>query len=360
MGKFLDIIQEQQPVSTRKQTLVNGFKEFFNVDLTTVQRDPDMIPLVDSLLKNPRSMIAKMLDVDPDIQLTYDKDQRKLRGDQIEGGGGFNTRQHTTDITNSESVVTEAATPESINKFLNSIEVPSISAVDAQRAADRWTEFIEFLKNDLQWNYSIQYKKPEPAAQPTPGEPTGQPAPENPTGQPDTGEKPQASKRDMLIDPDKKGLFRRGIEAAGRGLRDLGGAAKRAFQSQDPYNPNANRDAMGNLGLGSIKSKPNQGRIDSKKIEKRMKSVQAKLSNLEGEEYQKALGTFDTLRTNWGKVKPALISYPEKNGDWRNYISNQLASLEQQVGIDPDSSLAKNPQYIDITALGAGGNRQRR
>ena len=351
MGKFLDIIQEQQPVATRKQTLVNGFKEFFNVDLTTVQRDPDMIPLVDSLLKNPRNMIAKMLDVDPDIQLTYDKDQRKLRGDQIEGGGGFNTRQHTTDITNSESVVAEAATPESINKFLNSIEVPSIPAADAQQAAARWTEFIEFLKNDLQWDYSIQYKKPEPAAQPATAEPTAQPTPGEPTAQPTDGEEPQAPERDMLIDPDKKSLFRRGIEAAGRGLKDLGGAAKRAFQNQDPYNPNANRDAMGNLGLGSIQRKPNQGKIDSKKIEQRMKSVQAKLSNLEGEEYQKALGTFDTLRTNWGKVKPALISYPEKNGDWRNYISNQLASLEQQVGIDPDPALSRNPRSVSYTHL---------
>ena len=344
MGKFLDILQEQQPVLTRKQTLINGFKEFFNVDITVDQRDDDMLPLVDSLLKNPRAMIAKMLDVDPDIQLTYDKDQRKFRGDQIEGGGGFASRHHTAKITNSENVVAEAATPESINKFLNSIEIPSIPAADAQRAADRWTEFIEFIKNDLQWDYGIQYKKPEPAAQPTPA----------------AGEEPQAPERDMLIDPDKKGLFRRGIEAAGRGLRDLGGAAKRAFQNQDPYNPNSNRDALGNLGLGSIQRKPNQGKIDSKKIEQRMKSVQAKLSNLEGEEYQKALGTFDTLRTNWGKVKPALISYPEKNADWRNYISNQLASLEQQVGIDPDPDLARNPRYVDITALGDGGNRQRR
>ena len=322
MGKFLNIIQDQQPVSNRKQTLINGFKQFFNVDLNAQQ--------VNYISKNPRGMIAKMIEVDPDIQLTYDKDQRRFRNDQIDGQGSmpFGSR---TQAANIESSLNEAASAQTIQKFLSELGIPNISGRDAEEAASKWVDFIEFVKNDLQWDYGIDYKKPQ-----EPGE------------------------RDMLIDPDKKSLFRRGIEAAGRGLKDLGGAAKRAFQNQDPYNPNANRDALGNLGLGSIQRKPNQGKIDSKKIEQRMKSVQAKLSNLEGEEYQKALGTFDTLRTNWGKVKPALVSYPEKNGDWRNYISNQLAALEQQVGIDPDPDLARNPRYVDLTALGASGNRQRR
>lgn len=275
-------------------------------------------------------MIAKMIEVDPVIKLTYDKDQRKFRNDQIEGGSDvFGSRSHVSSANPQESVVAEAASPQSIQKFLSNLGIPNISDSDAQRAADQWVNFIEYVKNDLQWNYGIEYQQPR-------------------------------SDRGMLIDPDKKSLFKRGIEAAGRGLRDLGGAAKNAISQQDPYNPNANRDTMGNLGLDKIQRKPNQGRIDSKKIEQRMKSVQAKLSNLEGEEYNKALNTFDVLRNNWGKVKHALISWPEKNGDWRNYISNQLAALEQQIGIDPDPSLARNSQYIDINNLSDGGNRSRR
>lgn len=321
MGKFLDQIQEQQPAGNRKQTLINGFQQFFNVSLNPQQ--------VNYISKNPRGMIAKMIAVDPSIELTYDKDQRKFRNDQIDGAETmpFGSRAHTTNV---ESTLNEAASPQSIQKFLSDLGIANISDRDAQEAAAKWVDFIEFVKNDLQWNYGIDYKKLQ-----EPGE------------------------RGMLIDPDKKSLFRRGVEAAGRGLRDLGGAAKNAISQQDPYNPNANRDAMGNLGLDKIKRKPNQGKIDSKKIEQRMKSVQAKLSNLDGAEYENALSTFDTLRSNWGKVKPALVSYPEKNGDWRNYISNQLTSLEQKVGINPDAKLAHNPQYIDINALGAGGNRSR-
>jgi hypothetical protein len=61
--------------------------------------------------------------------------------------------------------------------------------------------------------------------------------------------------------------------------------------------------------------------------------VQARISNLKDQEYDDAMNTFNTLRTNWTKVKPALKTNPRANKDWHQYVNKQLAALEQQVGI---------------------------
>lgn len=166
-----------------------------------------------------------------------------------------------------------------------------------------------------------------------------------------------AQTNEPIIDPDGKGLFRRGIEAAGRGLKRAGAAAANAVQQQDPYNPNQNRNALGNLGVDKLGGKPNQGKVDAKKIDQRLKSVQAKLTNLTGDQYQQQKQEFDKLRDEWSQVKPTLISYPEKNNDWRNYINNSLRKLETKVGISPDPDKSRQPGIFIPGAIGDSGYR---
>jgi hypothetical protein len=152
-------------------------------------------------------------------------------------------------------------------------------------------------------------------------------------------------------------MFQRGLSAGWKGVKGAAKGAWNSLTSGDPYDTNKRKeDLFGNMGLDKI-DLTNQGKIDSKNIDKRLKQVQSRLKNdITG----KAQGTYDKLLDHWSKVKPALISYPEKNQEWRNYINNQLAELENMVGLKPDPKLARNPGMIDINTLTSAGGRQTR
>ena len=295
MGKFEDILNENA-VNRLQEVMMDFFQQSL----------PQEIAVRISKLPK-RYLLQQMVPVDTTNKFTFDKQAAKLRPDQL-GQAGFGRRIMTHNV---EESINEAATVDTIQQFAQSIGLKPLKPEVAEQAAKRWPEFVEAVKNKLGWDYNIQY----------------QPAPEQP-----------APEQPPPVNPIGKSLFRRGIEAAGRGLKDLGTAAKNAYMNQDPHNPNSNRNPFGNLGIDKIKSTPNQGKIDSKEIEERLGYIQSKIGTVSSDMQPRVKEIHDKLIDHWVKVKPALISYPEKNQEWKGYIQNQLTELEKYTGIQPGSA----------------------
>ncbi|NBV57849.1 MAG: hypothetical protein EBR72_08690, partial [Bacteroidetes bacterium] len=246
MGKFEDIINENR-VNQLQEVLMDFFGQ------TVPQKR------LIQLTKNSRGFVQAAVSVDPDY--SFDKTARKFRPDQV--GQKVNNIGNNRVMANriqparqatTQKPVTEAATVDSVQKFAQWVGMKPLDTQTAENVAKRWPEFIEEIKNKLQWNYGI-----ERAEQPAPEQPAPeQPAPEQPAPE-DESEPP--------VNPVGKSLFKRGIEAAGRGLKSLGSAAAGAISNQNPYDPNSNRNPFGDLGVSKVKLSQNTGKIDSKEID---------------------------------------------------------------------------------------------
>ena len=318
MGKFEDVINENS-INRLQEVMMDFFKQSL----------PQQIAV--RISKNPkRYLIQQMEPVDAAGKFSFDRQAAKLRPDQI-GQAGFGQRSMVRSVGES---INEAATADTIQQFVKSIGLKPLQPDIAEQAAKRWPEFVEAVKTKLRWDYDIQYQPAteQPATeQPASEQPVdAQPADEQPVSKQPTSEQP--------VNPVGKSLFRRGIEAAGRGLKDLGNAAKGAYMNQTPYDPNSNRNPFGNLGLDKINIRKNQGKIDSKDIEERLSHVRSKMSSVDQNIQPRVREIHDKLIDYWVKVKPALISYPEKNQEWKSYIQSQLTELEKEVGIQPSSA----------------------
>jgi hypothetical protein len=316
MGKFEDIINENA-VNRLQEVMMHFFQQPLPQEIAT------------RISKNPkRYLLQQMEPVDTESKFTFDKQAAKLRPDQL-GQAGFGRRSMVRSVGES---INEAATPDTIQQFAKSIGLKPLKPEVAEQAAKKWPEFVEAVKTKLGWDYGIQY-------QPAPEQPAPeQPAPEQPAPEQPAPEQPAPEQQPLPVNPVGKSLFRRGIEAAGRGLKGLGSSIAGAALQQDPYNPNVNRDPFGDLGVSKMKFSQNPGKVDSKEIDERLGHIEAKMATLPGEDQLKLKDIHDKLLDNWIKVKPALVSYPEKNQEWKNYIQNQLTELEKGVGIQPSSA----------------------
>ena len=308
MGKFEEIINENV-VNRLQEVLMDFFQQTLPPEVAT------------RMSKNPKQyLLQQMTPVDVEGKFSFDNQAAKLRPDQL-GQSGFGQRKMTHGVDES---INEAATVDTIQQFAQAIGLNTLQPGVADQAVKRWPEFVEAVKTKLGWDYNIQY-------QPAPE----QPAPEQPAPEQPAPEQPSSEQKPPPVNPIGKGLFRRGIEATGRSLKDIGGAAKDAYMKQEPYNANSNRNPFGNLGIDKIKNTPNQGKVDSKEIEERLGYIQSKIGSMGSDIQPKVKEIHDKLIDYWVKVKPALISYPEKNQEWKGYIQNQLTELEKYTGIQP-------------------------
>lgn len=108
--------------------------------------------------KNPKDRLLKhMGTVDPEINFKYDDKFSKLRQDQIVGQkqGKFGTRQFATDIEPLEEEV-------DLNNLRNFADTIGLAKVDDEallNVKDKWTQFINQIRDYVGWNYGITYDK---------------------------------------------------------------------------------------------------------------------------------------------------------------------------------------------------------
>ena len=288
--------------STKIQVLQSVMKRFFLKELPGIKAG--------QMSKNPRDYLLKKIQgIDDDF--SYDSSARKLSLP----GDGIN-KSMVAGITSNESVFVESVDQSKVVNFAMSIGLGRISDQAARDAAKRWPEFINAIKDELGWDYGIKYRKPVEPKEVTPRVS-------------DT-----KSPIDSPIDPVKKGMFSRGVEFAGRKLKDAGGRIAGSIKNQDPYNPNSNRDPFKGA-FSKSKSPPNKGKIFSKEVESRLKNVQSRMNNVDPSMIDTINSAYSKLRDEWIRVKTAIISNPTANRQWMGYVNSQLGQLEKHTGISP-------------------------
>ena len=121
-------------------------KDFFGVDMDE--------KTAISIVKNPKDRLLKhMVNVDPEINMTYDTKQVKLRGDQIGVKGPIGQRHHVAQV----EPVNEQASAESVGEFAKKLKIGKVDKGRLDLVASKWPEFIEAVKQKLDWDYSIKY-----------------------------------------------------------------------------------------------------------------------------------------------------------------------------------------------------------
>lgn len=308
MGKFEDIIISELKISGKATIMQDIIRDFFNQEIDIRNAERLVRKPTDTKPNSGDGFLSKVMTVDPDY--SYNTKLKRMKPSDVgERDPNFAARR--------EIQVDEAATVNSVQQFAKSIGLKPLSQEDAERVRLRWPEFIEAVKTKLKWDYGIT-KTETPPSEPTSDQPATDTEPEPP------------------VNPVSKSLFKRGIEAAGRGLKGLGSTVAGAISQQDPYNPNINRNPFGNLGIDKLKFKQNQGKIDSKDIDKRMNQVRSRIGMIDASQQARVKELHDKFADTWVKVKPALRSNPEKNQKWKVYILRQLSELEKATGIQPN------------------------